>query len=142
MLFLNNSLQLTELEAPHYHEIIVHTAMVYLPHATSALVVGGGDGYTMTELLKHKNLKHLLQVEIDQMVMDVSANFFPGINATYTNPRAKVFVQDVRTFLNTQVAMTDPPQYDVRLVRASNDRNLDNDRNLAFFFHLPPGHHH
>jgi spermidine synthase len=97
-------LQVTELEAPHYHELIVHTALVYMPLATSALVIGGGDGYTLTELLKHQNLKKIMQVEIDQVVMDVSARYFPGIAATYRNPRV-----EVQTYLNSSVFRVSAP---------------------------------
>ncbi len=87
-----------------------------LVQATAALVVGGGDGHTLAELLKHKNLQTLMQVEIDQQVMDVCAKYFPGIKATYADPRATVIVKDVRLFLKEQMAAPKPEQFDLIVI--------------------------
>ena len=57
---------ITERDEPNYHESLVHTTLAYLPEAKRVLVVGGGDGGTVTQLVKHKNLVEIVWVEIDE----------------------------------------------------------------------------
>ena len=63
------------------------------------LIVGGGDGGTVRELLKHKCVKHIDMVEIDGMVIDASKKFFPTVAGELDNPKVSVLVQDAIDFI-------------------------------------------
>jgi spermidine synthase len=100
MLFVNQSLLVTEADASSQHEMMVHAAMSYLPHATRALVIGGGDGQSVKELLKHANLVEIHQVDRNRDILNAVRRYFSGLNATYRNPRVKLTTgSDVRTIL-------------------------------------------
>ena len=66
ILTIDGALMITERDEPNYHESLVHTTLAYLPEAKRVLVVGGGDGGTVTQLVKHKNLVEIVWVEIDE----------------------------------------------------------------------------
>ena len=55
----------------------MHTTLAYLPHAKRVLVVGGGDGGTVTQLVKYPNLVEIVWVEIDEQVIQFAKDFFP-----------------------------------------------------------------
>jgi spermidine synthase len=57
-----------------------------------------------------------MQVEIDQLVMDLCAKYFPGIRATYADPRATVVVKDIRHFLAEQMASPSPMLFDLIII--------------------------
>ena len=53
MMLLDNEVMLSERDEAHYHEMLVHVPMAYLPAARRVLIIGGGDGGTLTQVLKH-----------------------------------------------------------------------------------------
>jgi hypothetical protein len=70
ILTIDGALMITERDEPNYHESLVHTTLAYLPHARRVLVIGGGDGGTVTQLVKHPNLVEIVWVEIDEQVIE------------------------------------------------------------------------
>src|SRR4028118_382960 len=56
VLFLDGHVQLAEFDEHAYHESLVHIPMLSMPEPRRALVVGGGDGGVLRELVKHKSL--------------------------------------------------------------------------------------
>ena len=78
-LVLDGVLQLTEKDEYVYHEMIAHVIMNSHPHPESVLIIGGGDGGALREVLKHRQVKDVDLVEIDRRVVEVSQQFFPQV---------------------------------------------------------------
>lgn len=99
VLFLDGHVQLSELDEHAYHESLVHIPLLNVPSARRALVVGGGDGGVLRELVKHP-LEAIHMVEIDQGVIDVCREHLPEVNSgAFDDPRVEVFVQDAFPFV-------------------------------------------
>ncbi|SET70017.1 polyamine aminopropyltransferase [Hymenobacter actinosclerus] len=64
-LFLNGNLQFSSADEYRYHEALVHPVMQALPQARRVLVLGGGDGLAVRELLKYPQLQHIDLVDLD-----------------------------------------------------------------------------
>ncbi|MBX7066031.1 MAG: polyamine aminopropyltransferase [Parachlamydiales bacterium] len=100
VLALDGIIQLTEKDEYAYHEMLVHVPLLSHPNPKSVLIVGGGDGGILREVLKHKNLETIIEVEIDPTVIELSKKYFPTVsNGAYENPRAKLVIQDAAKFV-------------------------------------------
>ena len=64
-LFLNNNLQFSSHDEYRYHEALIHPALASLPHARKVLVLGGGDGLALREILKYPNIQAATLVDLD-----------------------------------------------------------------------------
>ena len=69
-LTIDGYMMLTEKDEFIYHEMIVHVPMCVNPEAKRILVIGGGDGGTVRELLRYKSVERIDLVEIDEMVVE------------------------------------------------------------------------
>lgn len=67
-LFLNHSIQFDSLDEYRYHEMLVHPAVGLAPHAKSVLILGGGDGMAVREVLRHQNVTSVTLVDLDERV--------------------------------------------------------------------------
>lgn len=94
MLTLDNMVMTTEKDEFHYHEMISHPAMFLHQSPKKILVIGGGDGGTVRELLRHDNVEHIDMVEIDRAVIEACKEHLPGIAASFDDPRLNVLVED------------------------------------------------
>lgn len=70
-LFLNGNLQFSSRDEYRYHEALVHPALATVPHARDVLVLGGGDGMAVRELLKYSSLEHITLVDLDPKVTEL-----------------------------------------------------------------------
>jgi len=78
-----------------YHENLVHMAALAHPGPQSALVIGGGDGGSAEELLKHPSMKEVTLVEIDAAVIDVAHKYLSSIHrGALTDSRLALKVED------------------------------------------------
>ena len=93
-LAINDMVMCTERDESHYHEMLVHPAMQAFPEARRALVIGGGDGGTVRELLRYPNLEHVTMVEIDETVVRASRAHLPTLSAQLDNPRLELVIGD------------------------------------------------
>ncbi len=80
VLTLDDLMMTTEGDEYHYHEMIAHIPMMHHKKPESVLVIGGGDGGTVREVLKHKTVKKVVLCEIDGMVNDACKEFLPTIS--------------------------------------------------------------
>lgn len=64
-LFLNGNLQFSSRDEYRYHEALVHVGLATLPEAKKVLVLGGGDGLAIREILKYPNVEHITLVDLD-----------------------------------------------------------------------------
>ncbi len=94
MLVLDNIIQTNVKDEFVYHEMISHVGLNTLPNPEKVLVIGGGDGGTVREIVKHDRVKQVVLVEIDQMVIDVAKKFLPELSAGFGDPRVQILVED------------------------------------------------
>jgi spermidine synthase len=94
MLVLDGMVQTTEKDEFVYHEMIVHVAMQAHPDPRHVLVVGGGDGGAIREVLKYPSVESATLVEIDEAVITASKEYLPGIACGLADPRVRVLVAD------------------------------------------------
>ncbi len=93
-LILEDSIQLTEKDEFTYHEMISHVPLFTHPNPEHVLVIGGGDGGTIREVMKHPTVTRAKLVEIDPLVIEKSKQFLPFVSCEMENPRVEVIVQD------------------------------------------------
>jgi spermidine synthase len=94
MLVLDEAVQTTIKDEFVYHEMITHIPLFTHGNPERALIVGGGDGGAIREMLKHPSIKEAHLVEIDGRVVDLSREFLPEISVALDDPRVKVFIKD------------------------------------------------
>ncbi|MFN8848035.1 MAG: polyamine aminopropyltransferase [Bdellovibrionales bacterium] len=115
MLTINNMVMCTERDESHYHEMIVHPAMQLLPKAENILVIGGGDGGTIREVLKYPQVKKVTMVEIDEAVVRASQEFLPSLSSAFKNDKLELIIGDGIDF----VKKANEAQYDLIIVDGS-----------------------
>lgn len=94
MLSLDGMIMTTEKDEFVYHEMISHIAMLTHSNPKRALIIGGGDGGTARELLRHEGLAEVVMVEIDQLVIDAARKHLPEIAAALDHERLTLQVAD------------------------------------------------
>ncbi|QBM90358.1 spermidine synthase /spermine synthase [Metschnikowia aff. pulcherrima] len=99
VLVLDNCIQATERDEYSYQEMITHLAMNSHPNPRKALVIGGGDGGVLREILKHELIEEAWLCDIDEDVIKVSKQFLPEMAKSYEDPRTKVHIGDGFKFL-------------------------------------------
>jgi len=99
-LVLDGLIQSAEADEHYYHEMLVHPAMVAHPNPRRVLILGGGEGATLREVLKHRTVERAVMVDIDQEVVDVCTEFLPSMHAgSWDDPRASVVIEDGKKFV-------------------------------------------
>ncbi len=99
MLILDGLVQTTERDEFIYHEMLAHPGMVMHPNPERILIIGGGDGGTVREVLKHRSVKEVHLCEIDEEVILVSEKYFPTISEKLRDPKVKIFIEDGNSFI-------------------------------------------
>jgi len=94
MLLLDGIVQTTIADEYVYHEMISHIPLFTHPNPEKVLVVGGGDGGAIREVLKHPSVKKAVLCEIDRCVVEECIKFLPEISCELENPRCEVFIGD------------------------------------------------
>lgn len=77
-----------------YHEMMTHPALNAHPAPKNVVIVGGGDCGTLREVLKHPEVVHATQVEIDERVTRLAEQYFPELCTANGDPRATLFFGD------------------------------------------------
>ncbi len=94
MLVLDGMVMTTVKDEFVYHEMISHPALFTHPDPKHVLVVGGGDGGVIREVLKHPQVEKAVLVEIDGKVIEYSKKFLPEIAGALDDSRVEVIVND------------------------------------------------
>eukprot|EP00730_Choanoeca_flexa_P015091 TRINITY_DN6841_c0_g1_i2.p1 TRINITY_DN6841_c0_g1~~TRINITY_DN6841_c0_g1_i2.p1 ORF type:complete len:227 (+),score=43.51 TRINITY_DN6841_c0_g1_i2:51-731(+) len=94
MLVLDGVIQVTERDEFAYQEMMVHLPMLSHPNPENVLIIGGGDGGVLREVLKHPSVKTATQCEIDGKVIELCKTHLPGLAKSYDDPKATVIVGD------------------------------------------------
>lgn len=80
VLRLDKAFQTSEYDEYMYHEPLVHPAMCSHPNPKNVLIIGGGDGGALEEILKHRTVEKVVMVELDEKVVEVSKKYLTNIN--------------------------------------------------------------
>ena len=111
-LFLDGKLQSSEKDEYVYHESLVHPAMVTHPKPEKVLIIGGGEGATLREVLKHNTVKEAIMVDIDREVIELCKKYLVNFHkGAFDDPRARVIISDGREYLKNK-----NEEYDVIVV--------------------------
>jgi spermidine synthase len=85
---------LSERDEAIYHEMMAHVPLFLHPNPKKALVIGGGDGGTAREILRHTSIEKCVLVEIDEAVVRACKEFIPQTAVAFQSPRLKTFIED------------------------------------------------
>lgn len=77
-----------------YHEMISHPALLSHPNPKNVVIIGGGDCGTLREVLKHSSVESVTQIDIDQVVTEMSLKYFPELCSSNDDPRATLLFDD------------------------------------------------
>ncbi|HHW42250.1 polyamine aminopropyltransferase [Desulfofundulus thermobenzoicus] len=94
MLALDDVIQTTIMDEFVYHEMITHVGLNTHPNPRRVLVIGGGDGGSIREILKHPSVELATLVEIDERVIAAAREYLPEISCALGDPRVRVIVDD------------------------------------------------
>jgi spermidine synthase len=104
VLVIDDVIQFTERDESAYQEMITHLPMFSHPNPENVLIVGGGDGGVIREVVKHSTVKHITICEIDQMVIDCGKKFFPSVAKAWVDKRLTVVCNDAAVFMDSKEA--------------------------------------
>ncbi len=99
ILILDGMVQLSTKQEFVYHEILTHPAFFYHPKPKNILIIGGGDGGVLREVVKYP-VKEIFLVDIDKKVTEVSKKYLPSVSKrAFKDKRLKIFNEDALNFV-------------------------------------------
>ncbi len=99
VLLLDGVIQLCDAYEWSYHEMMVHIAMQTHQNPKRALILGGGDGGCLRELLRYESIEEVVTCDIDPVVTQVARNYFPHVASGFDNIRSTLVYQDGAIFV-------------------------------------------
>ncbi|NLG77381.1 MAG: polyamine aminopropyltransferase [Xanthomonadaceae bacterium] len=101
VLLLDGATQLTTADEFIYHEMLAHVPIFSHGDVRDVLIIGGGDCGLAEEVLKHKDIRRVVQVELDPCVVDLSRRYLDEINAgVFADERFQLNIHDGATFID------------------------------------------
>lgn len=107
MLVLDGMVMTTTRDEFVYHEMVAHPALMTHPYPRDVLVVGGGDGGVVREVLRHPSVRRVVLVEIDEAVMRHARTYLPEIASALDDSRVEIVVGDGYMHIAEQKATYD-----------------------------------
>ena len=100
-LLLDGRMQSAQRDEALYHETLVHPALLHAATPPRRVaILGGGEGATLREVLRHRSVERATMVDIDRVVVEASAKHLPEWNAgAFRDPRAEVVIGDAREWV-------------------------------------------
>ncbi|KAF8629313.1 hypothetical protein AX15_003516 [Amanita polypyramis BW_CC] len=114
VLVLDGVIQCTERDEFSYQEMITHLPLASHPNPKTVLVIGGGDGGVVREVLKHETVEEVVLCDIDEAVVRVSKQYLPHMSDLLSSPRVTVHIGDGFKFLAENTS-----RYDVIITDSS-----------------------
>ena len=99
LLLLDDIIMLTEENEFSYHEMIAHIPLIAHPSPKKVLIIGGGDGGTAREVFRHSCIEQCVMVEIDEMVIEKSKEFFTTLSEVFNNKILDLKIEDAVNYL-------------------------------------------
>src|SRR4029077_2248525 len=105
VMVLDDIVQITTRDESAYAEMLTHLPLLEHGKATRVMIVGGGDLSIADEALKHKSVKEVVLVDIDDRVVELCKELFPGINAkAFKDKRLSIEIADAFEYLGRKEA--------------------------------------
>ncbi|MCM8786264.1 MAG: polyamine aminopropyltransferase [Candidatus Omnitrophica bacterium] len=98
VLFIDDLIQSIEKGEESYHELLVHPVLFSHPNPENILIVGGGEGATLREVLKHP-VKKVQMVDIDQEMIEIAKRYLKFDRGAFKNKKAEIIIGDGFEFL-------------------------------------------
>lgn len=99
LMALDGAIMITDKDEFTYHEMMSHLALCSHPSPRRVLVVGGGDGGIVRELVKYDVLEKVTLVDIDEQVIEASRKFFPSVSCALDHPKVEVRPMDALVYI-------------------------------------------
>ncbi len=109
-LFINGNLQFSSADEARYHEALVLPAMENVPNAKNILVLGGGDGLAVREILKYPKVEHITLVDLDPKMTEIfrtSGDLTKLNHHSLNNPKVAIINQDAAQWLEKNQQLFD-----------------------------------
>ncbi|NTV47816.1 MAG: polyamine aminopropyltransferase, partial [Chlorobiales bacterium] len=122
-LYLDNNEQFSSYDEERYHEPLVHPAMALSASRENVLIMGGGDGLAVREVLKHSDVKHVTVVDIDPRMTTLASThpMFVKLNEhAFDDPRVKVVNRDAYAYLKDSAEL-----YEVIIVDLPDPKTIE-----------------
>ncbi|MCQ2498332.1 MAG: polyamine aminopropyltransferase [Lachnospiraceae bacterium] len=101
ILTVDGDIVLTQKDEFIYHELMVHVPMAVNPNIKEILVIGGGDGGVVRELIKYDSVEIIDVVEIDPLLVEVCNKYLPEIASSLNDPRVHMYHEDGVRFIRS-----------------------------------------
>lgn len=113
LMTIDGMVMLSEKDEFVYHEMLAHVGLFAHPKPEKVLIIGGGDGGSAREVLRHSSVKQVDLVEIDEAVVRAAKQFLPNVGA-WDDPRLNVLFKDGIAFVRKAQS-----EYDVIIIDGS-----------------------
>ncbi|KAF8324714.1 saccharopine dehydrogenase [Cantharellus anzutake] len=110
VLVLDGVIQCTERDEFSYQEMIAHIPLASHPNPNKVLVIGGGDGGVVREVLKHSTVQHVVLCDIDEAVIRVSKQYLPHMSSLLEDKRVTVHVESYDVIITDSSDPVGPAQ--------------------------------
>ncbi|MCK5360185.1 MAG: polyamine aminopropyltransferase [Gammaproteobacteria bacterium] len=104
LMLLDGCIMLTDRDNFIYHEMMTHPALYSHPNPKRVLIIGGGDCGCLREVLKHQDVNHVHQVDLDEAVTRASEKYFPDLCESNNDSRAVLSFTDGVEFVENAEA--------------------------------------
>jgi len=94
MLLNDGLIMVSERDEFAYHDMISHVPLFVHPNPKNVLVIGGGDGGTAREVIRHSSVEKCVMVEIDPMVVEACKKYIPQTSCALDNPKIELIIGD------------------------------------------------
>jgi len=102
MLFLDEKIQSAQIDEFIFHECLVHPPLLLHPSCSKVLILGGGEGATLREVLRHPSVKKVTMIDIDRELVDLCQQYLPEWSqGAFADPRVRLLFRDARHFVES-----------------------------------------
>ncbi|KAJ9182093.1 hypothetical protein P3X46_006122 [Hevea brasiliensis] len=101
-LVIDGKLQSAEVDEFIYHESLVHPALLHHPNPNTIFIMGGGEGSTARETLRHRTVKKVVMCDIDEEVVDFCKAYLAANREAFCDPRLEIVINDARSELESR----------------------------------------
>lgn len=133
-LFINGNQQMSTVDEVMYHEPLVHPAMKYSQVPQNILVLGGGDGAAVREILKYKSVDSITLVDLDPMMTELGLThpLLTEMNQnSLSDSKVKILNQDAFTFMESEASY-----YDAIIIDLPDPKTVEIGRMYSYEFYL------
>lgn len=100
ILFLDGKIQSAEVDESIFHEALVHPGLLTHPAPHKVLIIGGGEGATARETLKHSPVREIVMVDIDRELVDLCKKYLPKWSeGSFSDKRTSIIFEDAERYI-------------------------------------------